>query len=140
MIKATPAGIALRLYLCLSTLVVAFISLVSPQSLNGQFIAAAGVWGYVVSWCLILFAFVGISDLVINDLLPSVVEFPFAWRHRQLGYLGIALANVAFIFVMAKTNSLTWLAARYALDGSFCVWVSVMDVVRRAKDADEAKS
>lgn len=118
------AFLPLRIYLCFSTLVVALISLAAPTSLNARLIAQSGASGLVVSWLLGCFALIGLADALINDILPARFTIPLALQHRHLGYIGIASLNVAFLYAMARSDAVTWLAARYALDATFCTLVA----------------
>lgn len=122
--QPNKAFLPLRLYLCLSTLVVSLISLASTTSLNATLIAAAGVSGLVVTWILAVFGMIGLADAIINDILPDRWQFPTAAYYRHLGFIAIASLNLAFILTMAKNNTITWLAARYLLDACFCTFVA----------------
>ena len=130
-ITATPAGIALRLYLCLRTLVVVVVSLNAPLSINAQMVAQAGALGYALVYVLSGLACLGILDLLINDCLPERYRLPFAEKHRHLGYILLSLGGFSFLFVMAKNETLSWLSLSYLVDASMAVFVAVLHVVRR---------
>lgn len=123
-IKPEQSFLWLRLYLCLSTVVVSTITLVADGSLNAQLAESAGRSAIFVTWLLLLFAVVALLDIFINDVLPDQWHFFFAREHRHLGYVVIASLNLSFIFTMAKADAVTWLAARYLLDAVFCAFVA----------------
>lgn len=123
-IKPEHSFLWLRLYLCLSTIVVNTITLAATTSLNAQLTARAGTSAVIVTWLLLLCAFIALADVVINDVLPDSWNFRFASEHRHLGYVAVASLNLSFVFVMAKADSITVLAARYVLDAIFCAFVA----------------
>lgn len=123
-LKPAQAFLYLRIYLVMSTYVVSLISLASAHSLNANMIAAAGPSALVVTWLLVLLASVALVDIIINDVLSDHWRLPWALAHRHLGYVGMAVLDLSFVFAMARAETLTWLAARYLLDASFCTLVA----------------
>ena len=131
--RPETAFLPLRLYLCLRTLVVATVSLGVAESLNGQFIDAAGKAGYAIVFLKVTCAVTGLLDILINDLLPPRFHMTWARSYRHIGYIALAIADCAYLLVMAKQDTFTLLALSYALDATFAVFVAAGTVVRNQK-------
>lgn len=131
--RPETAFLPLRAYLCLRTLVVAAVSLGVADSLNGQFIDAAGQAGYAIVLLQVTCALTGLLDIVINDLLPARYHMTWARNYRHIGYIALAIADCAYLLVMAKQGTFTLLALSYALDAAFAVVVAAGTVVRNQK-------
>jgi hypothetical protein len=128
--RPETAFLPLRIYLCLRTLVVCIVSIGIVDSLNGRLIDQAGQVGYDMVSLQVVCSVIGLLDALINDIMPRRFHMNWARGYRHIGYIGLAIANCAYLLIMAKAGTMTLLALSYGVDAAFAVLVAVGTVVR----------
>ena len=99
----------------------------------GQTGPEAGKAGYAIVFLQVTCAVTGLLDILINDLLPPRFHMTWARSYRHIGYIAQAIADCAYLMVMAKQDTFTLLALSYALDATFAVFVAAGTVARNQK-------
>lgn len=119
--------VGLRLYVCASGLLSAHFAFISPHIFgpgddSGRLLAML----LFVTTCA-----VGALDTIINDVLSErwTVQWAKGWRNE--GYIALAIANLAMIFVAVSRGSEGEYLIRFGLDAAAAVYVAFRDVQLR---------
>ena len=119
--------IGLRVYLCLSCVLSAYTVLESPHVFNGT-----DPVGRLAAFVILLtLALIGLSDTFINDVLGHRWCLHFTDARRHNGYIMLAIANLALIFVSVNRGTEGSFLLRFALDAAMAIYVAVKDVQLR---------
>lgn len=125
--RSAKRQMGLRLFVCLEALLAGFLGFFSNQ-LPAPLAAAVSIPFHWLSFGFMLFAILGLLDLVINDILDSRYNFRTALSGRNDGYLILAGMYGAVLLSAAKADQLTAFHIHTLLVALACVWVAVMDV------------
>lgn len=134
----THFSAALRMYVSGSILVTAYVAAADPSSQHAFAMAEDGVGGYMGIGMMTILALAGLFDALINDILPERYSINCTHRHRHVVFMLSAIGQVALVFALAQADELRPSAARYLLDATFAVWISVSGVLAHAKTTHDA--
>ena len=123
--------IGLRLYTSFASLLIGVLGISSPLSLTLDTSAESLQTTVWASYALILFALLGVLDVVINDILGPEFALKFALNRRNDGYILAALTYITLLLASAKVEAFGFIQAQLVLNAAACVWVAVMDVKYR---------
>lgn len=119
--------LGLRLFVCLEALLAGFLGFFSSQ-LPAPLAAAVSIPFHWLSFGFMLFAVLGLLDILINDILDNRYNFRTALSGRNDGYLILSGMYGAVLLSAAKADQLTVFHIHTLLVALACVWVAVMDV------------
>lgn len=119
-----PRMVALRLYLCLSGALSGLHLYLNPHIFTE---ADAGM-RVLAALAFVTTCAIGALDTLINDVFSDRwrLEWAEGWRHH--GYIVLAVANLAVIFVAISRGTESTHLARFALDAFMAVYVALRDV------------
>lgn len=120
-----PRMVGLRVYLCVSGAVSATAGYVNQST------ESAYLWAFAL---LLGFSLLGLADTVVNDILGNRWLMPSVEKRRHDGYLTLAAANLAFVFVAVRQDHESVALLRYVLDAAMCAYVAFNDVKLRFID------
>lgn len=126
----TPRMVGLRMYVCLSSLLSAYL-LFNGYLAVGEVPFLDKVVSVLFLACL---AAVGLADLIVNDLLSGRWDAKSIKEFRHNGYATLAAANLALIFLAASRGMESALLLRPAIDGFMALYVAAKDVQLRFVD------
>lgn len=123
-----PRMIGLRIYLCLSGTLTAIAIL---RLGAGVFAAEDFTAQAVAALLLLTICTLGVADTLVNDVFSDrwKLEWSKSWRHD--GYVALAVANLALIFVAANRGVEGEFLFRFALDAAMAVYVAFRDIQLR---------
>jgi hypothetical protein len=116
-----PIG-ALKLYVCIASLVTAVHEVLQPAAGNIEYGA------YLLLGCV---ASVGLMDAIVNDILPErfTARFAAAWKHPI--FFMLAGGQLSVIYADAIYDQLSWHHIRYAVDAAGAVMAAALDLRTR---------
>jgi hypothetical protein len=122
--------VGLRLYVCLSSLLSSYLLYngylsVGHVTVVDKLLAVAA---------LALVATIGLTDLLVNDLLSERWDAKSIKEFRHNGYATLAAANLALIYLAASRGTESALLIRLAIDGFMSLYVAIKDVQIRFVD------
>lgn len=116
--------VGLRIYVCASSALSAYLVLG-----GGSIFPETDAAGRLAAFALLFaVAFLGVFDTIINDVLGHDWRLGFTLNWRQDGYIALAVANLAMIFVAASRGSEGAHLTRFALDAVMAIYVAMKDV------------
>lgn len=101
------------------------------RSLAAQAIRVNGEAGSLLVLIAAAGCFVGIADVIVNDLMPARYEMPTAKEWRHYGFGGIGLSLTAIGMVVVYTHGFSVLALSYWLNAGFAGALMFFDVFAR---------
>ena len=130
-----PRMVGLRLYVCVSSLLSAYL-LLGGYLTVGQ----VTIIDKIVSVCVLAaVAGVGLADVFFNDVLSERWDAKSIKEFLHNGYATLAAANLALSLLAASRGAESALLLRLALDGFMALYVAVKDVqIRFVKPRKES--
>lgn len=119
--------LGLRLFVCLEATLAGFLGFFS-NSLPAPLALAISIPFHWLSAGFILFAGIGLLDILVNDILDNRYNFGAALKWRNDLYLILSGMYGAVLLSAAKADQLTVFHIHTLLVALACVWVAVMDV------------
>jgi len=124
-----------RLYVALQVCVISLVASLGEESPLHALVTKGGLIGY---WCALLLAavaFVGVLDVVVNDLMPKRFRLCFFKRHRHFVLMGIGIGSLSFAGIIAMEVGWNVLHASLALPVLGATVLAVMDVFERGSQS-----
>lgn len=116
--------VGLRLYVCASGILSAHFAYVSPHIFQlGD--DSGRTWSALL---MLTTCIIGVLDTIINDVLGERWQLQWAQGWRNEGYIVLAVANLAMIYVAVSRGSEGEYLLRFALDAVAAVYVAFRDV------------
>lgn len=122
-----------RLSLAWLSLACAAVTYFEPLSLMHANLDAGGYVGNILLFVIVSLAGVSLFDVVCNDISTTHSQ-PKLVRHRADTYMVQALSNLAFVFVLLKPGTWTWVASIYFVLACGSLWVSVWETLVTVKN------
>lgn len=116
-----------RLTICLLTMAMTAVAWWEPASLSHHLLTRVDGWAQAVSIAMVLLAAIGVADVVVNDMLPPRFVLPGVDAYRHLGYMALGAMHLVYVYSMARSWLITWLAAQFLVAALGCIWIACFD-------------
>jgi len=120
-----------RLYIAAQVCVIALVASLGEESPLHYLVTKGGSPGYWCAMALAVVAFVGVVDVIVNDLMPDRFELRLIKRHRHFVLMGIAIGSLSFAGIIAMDVGWNVLHVSLALPVFGATALAVMDVFER---------
>lgn len=120
-----------RLYLAAHVFVLALVASLGEESPLHALVTKDGQVGYWCALALAVVAFVGIVDVLVNDLMPERFTLCSVKRHRHFLLMGLGMGTLIFAGIVAMEVGWDILHASLALPVIGATTLAVMDVFER---------
>lgn len=120
-----------RITLALVCLCTTCLTWFEPASLRNHVIAEAGDVGWAFTAILAFLALVGLTDVVINDLMSDRYKLRVTLEARMYGYMIQAIMNASLAAAILRHGEWGWVASLYIVLAFSSVWVAVVDTYHR---------
>ena len=124
-----------RLYVSAHVCVLALVASLGQESPLHMLVTRGGQAGYWCALALAVLAFVGVVDVVVNDLLPARFTWCAVKRHRHFLLMGIAMGALSFAGIVAMEVGWNILHASLAVPVIGATTMAVMDVFDRGSQS-----
>ena len=122
-----------RLYVAAQVCVIALVASWGEESPLYYLVTRGGQAGFWCALALALVAFVGVVDVVVNDLMPDRFELCAVKRHRHFVLMGIGIGSLSFAGIVAMEVGWSVLHVSLALPVLGATTLAVMDVFERGE-------
>jgi hypothetical protein len=123
-----------RLIIALDLLANCAVMVWEEASLMHKIVQQAGPTGHFAVISLAVVAFMALTDVVVNDLLPDRYRLCYAIEHRHTIYALLSLGALSISFVVVKTHGVTPLLLHYGLVAGFALTIALFDIHDRVRE------
>lgn len=120
-----------RLYIAAHVCVIALVAGLGEESPLHLLVTKDGEIGFWCAMALVVLAFVGIVDVVVNDLMPERFSLCAVKRNRHFLLMGIGIGAASFAGIVAMAVGWSVLHASLVLPVIGATLMAVMDVFER---------
>lgn len=124
-----------RHYIGLSTLATFAIALLSPDSLNGRAVDAAGPVGWWVVAILAVVSFIALMEAFFTTFMCGDRMWWFR-EHRHVGFMLIAIGQLCLAYLVVEYSSTSSvLVIRFSVDAFAATFIAFLDMFARHRKA-----